>query len=61
MKILSEYFSDDGIRHVIIYKENNGYYIRQIQEEQIMTRRFDNIEFAENFAENWVREHGENK
>jgi hypothetical protein len=56
MKILSEYFGDEIDRHAEIYFDENSYKVRVRNElGSYFVAFFNNIDEAENFAENYVR------
>lgn len=56
MNILSEYHGDKSIRQALVYKENGKYWVRQINEGNVVyTASFNYQESAEDFAEDWVR------
>lgn len=61
MKILSEYHGDRSIRQSLVYTNGDGkYYVRQIEDGLVRyTTKFDVLDEAEDFAEDWIMYEGE--
>ena len=52
--ILTEYFSDCGLKRSEVVKTETGYRtIRYFEEREVKSMDFDNIEDAEGWGENW--------
>lgn len=59
MNIISEFHGENSIRQSLIFKSQNKYHVRQLENGDVrLTQVFENLEEAENFAEDWVM--GEN-